>query len=58
MRYQTPSRPQSPEYVAAMRWWYALRRKDPAVCRVLRRHHHMTSCARIAAYHAAWVSAA
>lgn len=52
MKYQTPRRPRSPEYMAAMQWWDRLRRKNPREARDLAVNHNMGSCVQIARYYA------
>jgi hypothetical protein len=47
MTYQSPSRPRSPEWTAAMAWW-----RDQPDRLSLRRRHRLVSCVRIVGY---WV---
>lgn len=50
MTYETPCRPQSPEYLAAMAWWDRLRTTRPDVAALLQKAG-LRSCALIAAAH-------
>lgn len=50
MTHETPCRPQSPEYLAAMAWWDRLRATRPDVAALLSKAG-LRSCALIAEFH-------